>query len=613
MMVNQQNYPKYLSIYDGLKNEYRPRELKVLKIIEKATGNILDQDVKDELLEQKRPILDFDLVEDKRNAWIGTERSSRVNMRAVPLRNTTAQQAYYMTSAMYWNHNKGFYDKMKSKQFMYALFGVGFMNDYWDFAKGHMVWKPMDTLRVRWDKRAQDPLLLDCRFLQDTQWLTKEEIINLCPDRATKAELRYQFKFHEPTGSNAFFEKYYSGGGSWFENQRHHAGGDDWDYSDFRDGRYRAVEHHERRDETVVIFYNNETKEHFNAGKITQEEVDSFISEYGDAWEAYDYTKQKLYQAIFCPAVQKVILEVPYDLDTPFYSFKPMWAYDIKPELFDVQGVLEGDIKINEGYIKRQSVLLEYAIDTVGGEWLAEDDAIADYQEDWQTRSKKFVRRYKSGQQMPQRQQPGQVPATLFQFGNTEADLLDRRNIGLSYRGFKESANESGRLADTKIQQTEMKLQHIFDNASTSQYMDAYSTILHIKQYMTEEQKIQLLGKDEYVTLNEETIEGKINSFDGEFDVEVDTTRPSATARQFYFQQFVQMLQYTPPNFINYVKLFEASDMPYSNEMADFARQVYKQMGVDADNPQNSTGQMAGENGMQPPVSQKGNLQTITQ
>ena len=611
-MIVQDNFVKYLNIYNGLKNEYRGREEKVLNIIRKATGEIWDKEDVEELLNQKRPALDYDLIEDKRNGWIGTERSSRVNMRAIPRKNATTQKAFQMTSAMYWNYSKGFYDSAKSKQFMYTLFGIGWLNDYWDFAQGHMIWKPMDTLRVRWDKRTQDLLFLDCGFMQDTQWLTKEKIINLCPDRATKRELQYQFKFHEPTGSNAFFEKYYSGGGSWFDIDRS-AGGEDWDYTDFRDGRYRTIEHHERRDETVTIFYNNETKENFNAGQINQQQIDAFINENGEQWQAYDYTKQKLYQAMIVPAVKMVIYEAPYDLDTPFYSFKPCVAYDIKPEIFDVKGVLEGDIKINEGYNKRQSVLLEYAIDTVGGEVIAEDEAIADYAEDWQTRSKKFVRRYKAGTNMPVRQQPGQVPATLFQYANNEVELLDKRNIGLSYRGIKESANETGKLAQTKIQQTEMKLQHIFDNARTSQYMDAYSAILHIKKYMNEEAQIRLLDSNEYITLNQDTMEGKVNAFsdDESYEIEIDTTRPSATGRQFYFQELIGMLQYIPIDMINLTKVFEASDLPYATELANFARARYKAMGIDADNPEKSQGQQIGSPMGNAPVSQAGSLQQV--
>jgi len=576
MEIITDTYQKVLNFYDYLKGRYAKRELKIIEVIEKATGNMWNPEDKQILLDQKRPALSYNLIEPMRNALVGTERTSRVNMKAVPYAGGSSDVAQMLTEAMYWNYNQCGYDWEKSKQFIHTIFGgVGWGHDYWDYRKGHWVFKAFDALRIRWDDTCRSLQLDDCHYMQDTQWMTAQQILSLPNDNVIRKEAEYRLKFLEPANrGNVWYEKQYSGG-SWNDVAPSR---EQEEFTDFRAGRYRVIDHHEKRDTTTIVLLNSQTGEKVDATKYPEEIIGGFLEKHPE-YERFDIVEQELWHTIIVPAIQMAIVEEPYPEGIKNFAYKPEVAYDIKPYLVDAQGVFDNVIDINDSFNKRQSVLLEYAMDSVGGDWIAEDGAIDDYMHEWKTRAKTFVKRYKSGHTAPTRSQPGQVPATMFQYAQQDAQLIESiLGISKNYRGFKESSAETGVLFDSKIKQSEIMHQHIFDNMALSQQLDADSCIQHIKAFMSPTQLLELVASSPELNSVLPSFQSAVQQLkEGKFKVAIDRTRPSATGRQESFQRAMQMIQYMPGELVNWKVIAELADMPNKSEWIEYIDKVTAQ------------------------------------
>lgn len=579
-VIKQDDFNKVLQFYNNLKNVYRQRELKIIDLYEKVTGNMWDPKDRQALLDQKRPVLEYPLVEPMRNAYIGTERLSRMKMRVVPDTGGSVKTAQLLTAAMTWCQNKTWYDNNKSRQFKDTIIGgIGWGHDYWDFTRNRWIFEAFDALRIRWDVRTQKATFEDCKYLEDTQFLTAEEIQNMAENRETAKEVRYRFRYMEPRAEGNIFYNKLDVGYGWMD----YAYEDD--YIDSQNGRYRVVEHHEKRD-VKKIWLVDEQDNTIDATESGEEEIESFLTKHKD-YERFDLPDVEYWITTIVPSIKMVILNQKYALKEPDgFAYKPMVAYDIKPYMKDVDSVFKNPLKINESFNKRKSVELEYAIKSVGGEWVAETGAVDGKEEQWNTRANRILRIYNSGFSAPKRQEPGQVPAALFQYTSDEMTLFDIvGGIGANYRGFKESANETGKLAQMKIRQTSTMMQHIFDNAVLSSYIDAQSCIRHIQQYMTDEQLINLSDERQEVVVNERTVDGVRNALDdgAKYSVEIDQTKPSATARQLAYGEVMQTIQQMPglAQFLRVDLLWLDSDLPHRQEQAEFARAMYKKMGID--------------------------------
>lgn len=577
-VIKQDDFTKVLQFYNKLKHVYRDREMKILDLYEKVTGNMWDAQDRQALVDQKRPVLEYPLVEAMRNAYVGTERLSRMKMRATPDTGGSVKTARLLTSAMTWNQNRTWYDWHKSKQFLHTIIGgIGWGHGYWDFKLKRWIFESYDALRVRWDVRTQKATFEDCRYLEDTQFLTAEEIFNLGENRETAKEIKYRFRFMEPRAEGNIFYNKLDAGMGWMD----YAYEDD--YVDSSNGRYRCIEHHEKRDVSKTWLVDSSDRVVDATGRV-DEEVDAFLDANPD-FGRFDIPETEYWITTICPAIKMIVQNQKYELKDPLsFALIPQVAYDVKPYIKDSDSVFKNPVKINVSFNKRKSVELEYSIKSVGGEWIAESGAIDGKEEQWNTRANRVLRIYNSGFQKPTREAPGQVPAALFQYTQDELTLFDIvGGVGANFRGFKESANETGKLAQLKIRQTSNMMQHIFDNAVLSQYLDAQNCIQHIQQYMTDEQLISL--DDELITMNEDTIDGVRNVLNdgGKYNVEIDQTRPSSTARQMAFQEVVQSVQTMPmlANFLRVDLLWLDSDLPHRQEQAEFARKMYKSMGID--------------------------------
>lgn len=603
--TNDETYQNILSVYNDSKVDFTERDDHTIRMYERVTGKILEPEDREAILDQKRPLTEYNLYEGIRNAFAGTERLSRVNFRIVPEYNGKEATAYYLTQAIYHYKNRAHYEHLKSIQAMHAFIGgVAFAHNYWDFNRKRWCFKPLDATRIRWDKFTTLPTFEDCNWLMDTSWVTSEEALQFIDNEDIYTKAEQEFKQFEPyPNKNKFFNKLvYS---QWKSPNNLLQD----DFINMYEGRYRAIDYHERRWANKKYFENLQTRERIDVTGQPKSALKKFVREYGEYWEFRSKPEQEFWQVMVIPAIRMVIKESPYPYKARFFAFTPQVAYNVMPYIVQTQGVMDSYVNIIENFNKREMVKTEHAINTVGGDWIAEQGSVLGHEDDWETSERKRLRTYNTGFKPPVRDHSENAPNALYQLTNTDLQLLNEMLITRGYRGVKESANETGVLADTRIRQTEMMLQHILDNAYFSQELDTISLLDQIQAYVTEEEKIKLLDQEQYIMLNEETIDGVQNQLDdGEYGIEQDTARPSATAMQYAYNYMTSLLQYIPIDMVPIHEVYAAMEVPQKQKFVEWAKARYKAMGIDPDNLQASLDKMGQPMG-KPPISQAAQAQ----
>lgn len=593
-MINQDNYQKTLQFYSQLKNQWADVENAKISMYDYVSGNKGQWNAEDRafLESQRRPALSYNYMLPILLYLTGSQRQGRSSMRAVPTGSADDEQtAQLLTKLMYWNYNKTAYEMEFSKSFTHCIIGgIGWRHDWYDYIEGHWVCRAFDALRIRFDINTQDSRLRDCGYLQDTQWATKEAIFGFIDDEDTLKQVKADFKFLEPSGATSYLSKQYSGGWQWRYTPRQQQ----WDFIDTNEGRYRLIDHHEQRDIPEIALIDRMNPENYQLTTgMPPEQITALIAQNPNFYR-FEFVRKEFWHTIICPAIEKVIVDEPYPIQTGMFAFKPMVCYDIVPELRETTAVFTNLKDINDSINKRRSTMLEYIMHTVGGNWIAQDAAIQGYEHLYNKNEMGVTLKYRKGYEKPTRDQPMPLNQGLVDY-----ELKDEQAVNTlsgvipTLRGAQEAANETGVLFKQKTQQAETMFALLFDNTQKAQEMDARSCIKHIQQGMTEPRAIRVLNKNgnpEWLNVNYETLHGILNDVTtGEYDIEIDATRPSATAKQLAFYELADLMKTMPPEtqILLLDKLLQSSDIADSNILVKRIQAIIKKnFGFDPENPE---------------------------
>ncbi len=601
-MVNQDNYQKVLTFYNQLKNQWVDVEATKIDLYNKVSGKQM-WDAKDRayLESQRRPALQYNLMLPVLLYLTGKQRQDRSYMRAIPNSDGVTEEASrLMTKLMYWNYNRTRYEYESSKANMHSMIGsIGWKHDWYDYMEGHWVCKAHDALRIRFDIRTQSSTLDDCRYLQDTSWATKEEIFALIDDPDTLKLVKEHFYILEPKSSTSFLDKQFANWTwSYLPKQQ------EWDFVDSSEGRYRLIDHHEMRDVTETVLLDVYDKDNFIVTTgMDAEQVQGLIAQHPNMVK-YEYNRKEFWHTIICPAIQCVIVDEPYPIQTGQFAFKPVVCYDIIPQLRETTSVFTNLKDVNDSINKRKSTWLEYIMKTVSGNWIGREDSFVK-EEDWENNLTGVILKYRKNTEKPVRDVPPPISQGLVEYEQEDKEMVQKiSGITPNLVGFRESANETGTLARQKIQQAEITFGQLFDNFNLSYLMDARSCIKHIQQGMTLPRQIRVLnnnGDPEWLRFNYETLAGKVNDVTfGEYDIEIDASKPSITMQQLAFYELSDTLKTMPPevSILLLDKYLMASSIPDKDILVKRIQAVIKkQFGFDPENP---------DAPIQPPMPQQG-------
>jgi len=579
-----------------LLNHHVDREEASAKMFGRVLGTRLweDKDI-DLLISQRRPISSYNFLLPLALHLAGTQIQTRSSMKATPLKDATVEDAYAMTNLMMWNWDKTFFEFEQTRAFLNTIItSMGWTYDQWNFTKGHWVCKSIDPFRIRWDIATKERDFSDCRFLQDTMWGTGEEVINMAGDEQTREEILYRIAQYEPKmNSHAWVEKIFDSSFNWTPTGDSRAD----DYLDLKMGRYRVIDHHEKRQIPTAALIDGFSGAYEVVTDKPAEQIKAMMRT-NPNFDLQRFNVTQNWHGIICPAIEMVLAEEKYEVETPDndYIFKPQLCYDFHPDLKQTIGVFDNLYGIVQSINKRKSTMLEYIMSVTGGDFIAEDRAIEGYEEDWNTPGFKYVRKYKTGSPAPKRDYPPSLPEGVWKYEAEDLQFLEMiSGVTKNARGMRDDAGESGVLVKNKIQQAEIQLTYLMNNMTFSQKKLAISCVHNIQAYMTEEDVVFLTdyqtGKEIFMDINKQGEDGQAlnNITKGSYNISIDVTKPSVSSRQMAFLQGVEMARVgMPPDFMRWDLIIKNSDIPHAAEWSAYIKMLLKmKYGIDVDTLEN--------------------------
>lgn len=591
-MINQDNFPKVLSFWNHLTNDFYDWKMRVREIYRVVIGpNQYSQKDLAKLTREKRPALSYNMLFPILLFLVGTQRQSRNQLRAIPAGDDfiDERQADVMTRLLLWNFNKSWFEYEFSKQFIHTIIaGISWGHSSFDFANGHWQYVAHDPLRIMFDRQTTRAGFQNCRFLQDEQYLSDIEVQGLCSDPETLKEIKYRFSFLEPKmNRSAYYEKHYTGVWRWDRNtDRRRAK----DYVDYKEGRYVTIDHHEQRDFVVKFFFDSaNAKRYVNATTWEDEKIEQFQKQYPDFY--YEEIPKKVFWSTkIVPGIDMIIADGPYKVQSGHFNWIPTVAYDIDPFISNSIGAFDNLMQPQDSYNKREATILETLMDGVSASWIVSDKAIKKYIEHWETNERRPYRMYDDRYQAPTKAQQVQPAEGMFRYSDNEAMKIEKiSGINASLQGRNQYANESAAMYMRKVEQSAVMLAFLFDNLNYAKTIAVKSAIKHIQYGMTEAQTIRLLneqGDPYYLPINKPIIDGVLNDVTtGDYDVEIDETQPSTVARRLNYVMALELTRQMPPEVIRWDLIVKSSDFSFKTEWTNSIRSYYKKLGIDIADP----------------------------
>lgn len=401
-----------------------------------------------------------------------------------------------------------------------------------------------------------------------TKWLTKEQLLNMYPDRGELIN-----RYTQAAKDNRF-QGFMSDMWKKFTRSRQPT---TYDYLNVRDGLYRVIELWEMNHKHEDALYNLVSDDITVLKPEQIGKVKELINQSGSSVYEITKIKRKELRVKTVLANADVLVDNQlYDVQNGKFPFVNLFTYWL-----DGQGMsnIENLKDYQDEHNKRSSQIL-HILNSMGnsGWWVREmqdgkpsvdvDDLIAN------NTKLGWVGKYR-GDRPPEKIEPNQLP-----YGHAYLDEQARTGIratsgiGENIKGGQESSGESGRLFQSRVKQGEIMLSHFFDNMKQSkEILGNYLVDAYPKMYNSERifQIVIDETNSELFTVNSNAID---NITSGKFKIAIDEVDKSPTAKVQEFVELMSLVSAMPPEMVNWADVLRAAPFQHKEKMAQYAEQV---------------------------------------
>ncbi|MGA7720666.1 MAG: hypothetical protein WCA84_05745 [Ignavibacteriaceae bacterium] len=547
---------------------------------------------KSKLLEEGRPANAYNLLRPVINIITAIELANRKKIIAKPTQGGEAKMAEIITQVLLrfmhntkfdWHRTRVLLDSIIAK---YGVYNIGWTYEY--DPEGELDITAVDPRRLMFEMNFADPTWEKASYIYDKHQLSIEEILNKFAlddeemqnaiieegriffmedtekrDRWVSKRLKalftavYEIVMHgdRHTGSQSMNNAYLN----WFDPVT---------------GKFDVLELHEKRIERRLIVWDRNRQKNID---ITEESKNIDDKSIGFDNEKIDDLKQKYdidgeprttldsqkFITTVIPAFQLKVNEQPYPFKLRGYTYVPNYCYDYHAEPFRSQSVIDDLIDPQSDYNKARSTKLELLQRYVNRGWIMDENAIIGVEKDWETNRIAPYRRVRTGYFDKVKPEEGQsISADLIRETSETPMLIETlSNTGGSIRGQAAAGQErSGKHFQLKRNQEEKSFSYLFSNIENSTKVVGEVALAIIQNRCTTERIFRITRdvdpsvKEPYdITANQKQFaldeSGKIVSrivndlTIGEYDIEIDTTPYSSTAREIEFQKMSELFE----------------------------------------------------------------------
>jgi len=447
-----------------------------------------------------------------------------------------------------------------------------------------------NPFRIAFDTENFRRDLKKTKYIRDAGWYTPEEIIQIYANKIPDLEEEIRQKSIDVLGESAF-DKNKRVLLSWLERvfnasletiSGKDTGGFDInnlkanlnDFVDKSNNRLKVMDFYERRMIRCMDLYDFKTGNKFPITDLIKKDDESNeVQKSGASWydnaklqlvrsmypnsQQYEYFDEKIFQISTVPGLFLKVFEGEQDIQSKYFNFTPVVAYDHHPDPMELTGVVEQIAPKIKSYNLRENTLLTYLMRQTHSSWILSDKLAKTHG--------KYFRSNAVGEiiQVPenaiegkdyQRVEPPASIAGLERFA--ENDKEDWKILGGtrdSVQGRNESTGESGKLAAIRVQQSNLMHEHISDNAQNAYLMLSKINLQYMKKYMTEPRMIRIMKNDAdpyWLQINMPIL-GKIQNdiSSAEVDVEISLSPFGKQAQEIQEEKSFQMANFLASNF----------------------------------------------------------------
>lgn len=310
-------------------------------------------------------------------------------------------------------------------------------------------------------------------------------------------------------------------------------------YFDTASGKFKVIDFHERRSEQIYTAFLPISGEEYDItqhvesliekryrGKLSREKK---ASDYRDAAAEVrarmiagglgDVKIQKkiitqIYQTSVCPALNMVLYDEPYTVQNGNFKLVPVFCFEMGQEIYEWKSYVDDLIDVIRAYTLNMNTMQTYLMKAVHSETWIEEDALGEYEEAFTQNKIGAVKKTKRGAVsggkikliQPAALPPGHMQMSLFQ----KEAIKEISGVRDNALGTRENANESGRLFQQRIAQTDLLQIIPQDQAIGQMKLLGENAADNLFYYLTPGRVIRII-RDEtnpyWIQINEDSIE----------------------------------------------------------------------------------------------------------
>lgn len=424
-------------------------------------GDIFDPETKFRLNEQGLPALEFNIILPKIIRVMGAERNARSGIKAVPLkrgRNETAKAFTQLFEMARVNSSPNGFMHIRDA-FIDAVIGdlPGWLKILWNVDNdplGYPIYKRVHNLDVIWDIKAKEYDLRDSRYLLETWWSTKADVIRDFPHKVGIIEKHLEDM--RQGNLSAFMQD------TW-ERIRGPRENLDHEFVNRKENLFRLIQCQKREEVRETRLYDPEMQ--ITERPKDKEELE-VLKEANPRFLEIDWKQDKI-RVITTVAGDLELEDVDAEVQNGMFSHIPIWAYEFGGRSFGMVKNLTDPTML---FTKETNNLLHISTFTANPWTLIPKGSVTpEVKKDIEKHGARagLLIEWDPSESMghkPERisAQTSGMPAELADRGETLAEKIS--GIGQNAVGRADSNDESGKLVQTRISETVTMLESLFDN-----------------------------------------------------------------------------------------------------------------------------------------------------
>lgn len=481
-------------------------------------GNQWSEKEKQKLFDENRNALVFNYVRRNINLVTGYQRKNRLSSMIIPTEDTDQEAADQMSALLLYALQAGDGYQMISDSFAGAL-KTGFnLATIWMDYRDDPINGDIRFGREPYSGFICDPYFTkldfsDCAYVLRRKYLSLNQTISLLPEFQKELQDLHKFGWSRD-------DKF-----SWLPYQTQPNGQELMAYNEMYEQKWRSV----------PMLVDQETGE-YTEWDGPREGIRYMLQEFPQL-QVVKRPKRYIECHLIVNDQHIKTIENQYGLDEyPFVPFVSVFEPESEDWELKMQSLVRCMKDPQKEANKRRSQMIDLIDSQINSGWIATEDSVVNPRSLFQSGQGRVIWK-KTGAEMPEKIQPGQIPPGMFQLQQQfDQDIMNIAGVNDASFGQTENAQESGLMMMLKQGSSIVNLQDLFDNLRYSQKMLSKKALKLIRTW-TPQKMARILGK--------EPVQELFNPDFTKYDIAVQEGVLTDTQKQVYFRQLLDIKQLT--------------------------------------------------------------------